>query len=95
LRYEWDERKNRANLRKHGVGFELAIQIFEDPFCFTIPDDLSGEEERLLTFGRLQNLLLLLVVHTTRDQDGEEILRVISARMATPSERRLYEELER
>jgi uncharacterized DUF497 family protein len=80
---------------KHGISFELATEVFADPFCLTA-DDLTVEgEQRFWTIGQLKNLLVLVVVHTSRDEDGEEVTRIISARRATPRERRFYEETDK
>lgn len=92
MRFEWDGRKNRLNHQKHRVSFEVAQEVFADPFCLTIRDLEVESEQRLWTIGRLQNLSILVVVHVSWDEDGEEITRIISARKATPRERRFYEE---
>ena len=89
IAFEWDERKDTANRRKHGVGFDEAITIFDDPLSITIPDpDHTIEEERYMILGTSNQLRLLVVVHTVR---GERI-RLISARQATKQERYTYEE---
>lgn len=64
------------------------------PFCLTIEDVEVGPEQRFWTIGRLENLQVLVVVHTTDVEDADEITRIISARKATPRERRFYEEAE-
>ena len=92
MRFEWDENKSQANRKKHGISFEIAEAVFADPLCLTIHDRTVQGEERMWTVGRLQNLVLVVVVHTTRDEEGEEVTRIISARKATPRERRFYEE---
>jgi len=92
MRFEWDETKNHRNRKKHGVSFELATEAFADPFCLTIQDLQVESEQRYWTIGRLENLSLLVVVHLTLDEDTEEVTRIISARSATPRERRFYEE---
>lgn len=92
MRFEWDERKNRGNRRKHRISFELAVEVFNDPLCLTIPDQIVDGEERLWTLGSVggENIVVV-VVHTIRDEGGEEIIRVLSARKATPRERKFYE----
>jgi uncharacterized DUF497 family protein len=86
---EWDAAKAANNLRKHGVSFEEASSVFYDPLAVTGPDpDHSEGEERLITFGTSPAGQLLVVSHTER---GESI-RIISARVATRTERRIYEE---
>jgi len=86
---EWDNRKAAANLRKHGVSFEEAVTALEDSLAVTYRDpDHSEEELRFLTFGLSSTGRILVVAHTER----EEAIRLISARPATRSERRAYEE---
>lgn len=94
IRFEWDEAKNRANVAKHGISFEQAIRIFDDPLCLTVPDRVVDGEERWLTFGMTENSGVLIVAHTIREETGEgrEIFRIISVRQATKRERRHYEE---
>jgi uncharacterized DUF497 family protein len=89
LTFEWDLRKARLNLAKHGVGFEEASTIFGDPLSLTIVDpEHSQTEERYVTMGTAFNGKLLVVVHTDR---GDNI-RIISARRVSRRERKLYEE---
>jgi uncharacterized DUF497 family protein len=77
------------NYRKHGVSFEEAATAFEDEFSKVFPDpDHSDDEERFIAFAMSQRGRLLVVAHTFR---GDRI-RLISARKATPQERRIYEE---
>ncbi len=94
MRFEWDEQKNRQNRRKHAVSFDLAREVFADPFCFTIADRMIDGEERFWTVGRVEDLTILVVVHTVYNEYGEEIVRILSARKATPRERRFYEEID-
>jgi uncharacterized DUF497 family protein len=91
MRFEWDEEKARSNYRKHRVLFETATLVFDDPAFIMLPDREIEGEERWQTIGRAADALLLLVVHTLHDEDGEETIRIISAREVTPHERRLYE----
>jgi uncharacterized DUF497 family protein len=90
--FEWDERKNRRNRAKHGVSFEAATLVFEDPHAIGVPDHAEEEEERWKTVGMPAGVVLMLVVHTHREEGGEEYIRIISARKATPRERKIYEE---
>ena len=87
LTFEWDGEKARANLEKHGVAFEEAATVFGDTLSSTIPDPLHTDEERWVTLGRSTSGRLLVVVHT--DRGGS--IRIISARIAEPRERRAYE----
>ena len=90
LTFEWDSRKARSNLAKHGVGFEEASTVFGDPLSLTIPDpEHSLSEERYITVGRAFSGKLLVVVHTER---GDNI-RIISARRASRRERKFYEKI--
>jgi uncharacterized DUF497 family protein len=89
MRFSWDAKKAAANLRKHGVSFEEASTVFRDPFSATgsDPDD-SVEERRFVTFGNSSQNRLLVVAHT---EQGDNI-RIISARLVTRQERKIYEE---
>jgi uncharacterized DUF497 family protein len=99
VRYEWDEEKNQRNKRKHGgISFELAALVFEDDRCVVALDhiDKTGEQ-RWHAIGMVRadsgNAAVLLVVHVYReDYDGEEIIRIISARRAQKHEVRRYQE---
>ena len=83
---EWDARKSAANLRKHGIGFADAATVFHDDYAITIPEE-GPDEERFVTTGMDALGRVLVVVYTWR----EGRLRIISARAATPRERRQYE----
>jgi uncharacterized DUF497 family protein len=88
LTFEWDSRKARSNLAKHGVSFEEASTIFGDALSLTIPDpEHSAVEQRRITMGRAFNGKMLVVVHTDRDDN----IRIISARRANRRERKSYE----
>lgn len=88
MRLEWNPKKATANLRKHGVSFEEASTVFEDDLSLTGEDpDHSVDEDRLVTFGLSNKGRLLVVSHT----DRQDRIRIISARPATRSERKLYE----
>jgi uncharacterized protein len=89
--FVWDEGKDRINRRKHGISFEAAIRIFEDPRAVSYMDRMIDGEERWHTVGLAGGMALVLVVHTAGEKDGEETFRIISARKASSSERSLYE----
>jgi uncharacterized DUF497 family protein len=92
IAFEWDQRKDSANRRKHGVGFAEASTVFDDPLSIAIPDpDHDIDEERFVIVGMSSKRSLLIVVHTI---SGERI-RLISARSATKHEKRNYEETSR
>jgi uncharacterized protein len=88
LRFEWDPKKARANLRKHGISFEEAATVFGDPHSVTIsdPDHSSKDEDRFVTLGISLRQRILVVVQCERG----ETIRIISARRATEHERRYY-----
>ena len=92
VRFEWDASKNRSNIAKHGVGFEEARRVFSDPQVIIRQDRIIEGEERLHAIGYVDRVLL--VVHTVREEGLGAIIRIISARKATPAERKLYEEAE-
>lgn len=93
FRFEWDIAKAQANVRKHGVSFEVAQLTFLDPFAIVEQDRIENGEVRWQTLGMVGGALLLLVAHTIGDgEDGAEIVRIISARRATRIERRRYDE---
>jgi uncharacterized DUF497 family protein len=92
LEFEWDENKNRANQAKHGISFESAVEVFEDPLELTNFDQFIDGEDRWKTIGRAGNNGVLLVVHVERDYDDGSFVRIISARPATRQERRRYEQ---
>ena len=90
--FEWDPAKAASNQRKHGVDFELAATVFLDQFASTIRDaEHSDAEERWVTIGMAQNGKLLTVCHTSRQTARHEQIRIISARLAAPRERRQFE----
>jgi uncharacterized DUF497 family protein len=91
MQFVWDEAKNLANQRKHGLSFERAILAFHDPLRVTIMERIEGGEMRWQTFGIVDGTLLLMVAHTITDAEEIETIRVISARRATKSERWQYE----
>lgn len=90
LSFEWDPRKAASNEKKHGVGFNEATTVFGDPLAWFQPDaEHSVTEDRRRLLGRSSENRLLAVLFTDR---GDELVRIISARLATPRERRKYEE---
>ncbi|NKQ37090.1 MAG: BrnT family toxin [Chloroflexi bacterium] len=89
LVFEWDEEKAITNKRKHGVTFEEAITVFQDPHSITIFDpDHSTDEDRFIDLGYSNKERLLVVIYTERNNK----IRIISCRPATRSERRSYEQ---
>ncbi|WP_428674804.1 BrnT family toxin [Reyranella sp.] len=89
LRFEWDARKSASNARKHGVTFQEAQSAFADPDGKVIDDpDHSDEENRYVLLAFSYALRLLVVVHTLRGTS--DVIRIISARKATPRETTFY-----
>ena len=87
--FEWDSEKAETNLIKHGISFEEAATVFYDLLSLTVPDPVhSDEENRFIITGFSDKQRQLVVVHTDR---GDKI-RIISARLATSSEKRKYEQ---
>lgn len=94
--FAWDEKKNLANMRKHGISFELAARVFDDPLAISYLDSISDGEERWHTIGSIQGIVIVLVVHTFQEQNDAESpsaeeFRIISARKASKRERAAYE----
>lgn len=89
MQFEWNEKKAARNLQKHGVAFDEAQAVFEDPLFVDYYDsDHSTDEHRYLIVGESQQGRLLIVSYTEHD----EVTRLISAREVTPKERNFYEE---
>ena len=89
VRFEWDNRKASINLKKHGVSFEEARTVFFDERARLIDDpDHSEDEERFVLLGLSSSLRLLLVCHCYRSEGN--VIRIISARKASPKESKSY-----
>lgn len=89
----WDPEKADSNVRKHGVSFEMAQTVFDDPFQLSVLDKKLHDEERWITMGKTPHGKTLVVVHTYAvTEDGDETMRIISARRATKKEVSEYEE---
>jgi len=87
IAFEWDSQKAATNLRKHGVIFELACESFFDPFVCYLDDEMINDELREAIIGLCSNWQLLYVVYVMHD----DIIRIVSARSATKTERETYE----
>ncbi len=89
----WDVDKERANRRKHGLGFDTAQLVFDDPYGISEPDRVENGELRWQTIGMVEGVTVVLVAHADAPEgiDGDEI-RIISARRATSHERKRYEQ---
>ena len=91
ISFEWDERKNRTNIRKHGIAFEEAATVFFDGNAILFDDpEHSGQEERFLLLGMSAEANVMIVCHCIRQSDT--VIRIISARRATKKEKQRYAE---
>ena len=90
--FEWDEAKAESNRRKHGVSFELASEVFDDPYALAEQDRVEDGEPRWQTIGMVEGVVVLLVAHTVQEGEPDETVRIITARKATRKERERYEE---
>ena len=89
--FEWDDHKDRSNQKKHGLAFADALSVFDDPRLLSLFDEPHSQaEERWVTLGRSSFGLVCVVSHTYRTKDGEECIRIISARPATKDEELQY-----
>ena len=91
MRFEWDPDKAAANLAKHRVSFELASRLWNDPLIDIRLESVVDGEERWMAVGLVRSMTILAVVHVHPDAFDEDLIRIISARRATPHERRRYE----
>jgi hypothetical protein len=91
MRVTWDER-NRTNATKHGISFETAALVFDDPQARSRLERIVEGEDRWQTIGSAGGMLILLIAHTWHEEDGEKSIHIISARKASARERTLYEE---
>lgn len=88
IKFEWDDNKAKANLKKHGVSFEEAQSVFYDDLAVQFYDESPVDEERFILLGSSNLTRTLVVVHCERNQGG--VLRIISARKATRTEKQYY-----
>ncbi|HBF13846.1 MAG TPA: hypothetical protein DDW49_10770 [Deltaproteobacteria bacterium] len=90
--FSWDAKKAESNIKKHHVSFEMAQTVFDDPLHLSVLDKKSGDQERWITMGHTPHGKTLIVVHTYIEiTNGEELIRIISARLATRREIEQYE----
>lgn len=88
MKFEWDEAKNQSNIAKHGVSFDDAKRIFEGFTLDAVDQRFDYGEERTISIGTVSGIVMLTVVHT----DRKGVCRLISARPAKRSERRIYDQ---
>lgn len=88
MQFEWDDKKEKINIAKHGIDFSTAAHVFKDNNCLELYDEAhSDTEDRYITIGLIDEVAcVVMVVYTER----EEIIRLISARKATNRERKMY-----
>jgi len=93
LKFEWSDDKNALNMKNHSVSFEEAKEVFSDPMHISKLDHrFEYFEERWITLGMSQKENILVVANMFFDENGEEIIRIISARKANQKERIFYEQ---
>ena len=90
MEFTWDARKDRLNRRKHRISLDTALHVFDDPYHMTTQDREVDGEPRWQTIGMVGAYNVLLVAHAVDDETGA--IRIISARKATRTERRIYAE---
>ncbi len=93
VQFEWSDEKNKLNIQKHSVSFEEAKEVFLDPFHISKLDyRFDYFEERWITLGETSKDKILVVANMFFNENGEEIIRIISARKANQKERIFYEQ---
>ena len=90
--FEWYEKKAKSNLKKHGIDFAEATQVFFDEGALFELERFVEGEARWQVFGTIGGIALVVVVHTVVEEGMDEVVRIISASYATPRERRRYEQ---
>ena len=92
MRFVWDPEKDEINVRKHYISFTQSCYVFSDPYSLTLFDESHSEHEgRWVTLGQIQDETIVVVVHTFRDLENDEVVRIVSARRATRRERQKYQ----
>ena len=93
MKFEWDRKKEYKNIKKHGISFEQASYVFSDSLALNRYDEEHSEDEdRWILLGKSLNEIILIVVHTFRDNEDNEFVRIISARKASKKEEKIYKE---
>ena len=90
LYFEWDRRKAESNKRKHGISFETAVLVFDDPHVLDVDEGIAHGEARYNAIGEALGELLF-VSYTSFEEGGDEVVRIISARKAEAKEHRAYQ----
>ena len=91
MHFDWDSRKAASNIAKHGLAFEVAELVWNDPDHLIVFDRYEANEERWHAIGLVRGVVIIAVNHTYREADGRELVRIIGARKATLAERNRYD----
>jgi len=91
-RFQWDPEKAESNFRKHGIRFKVASKVFDDPLVLYRQDRIVEGELRWQAIGLVESTAILLVAHSYSVEGTEEVIRIISARKADRTERKVYEQ---
>ena len=86
MNFSWDDNKAASNLEKHGISFDEAMLVFADPFLLMNQDRIENGEMRWQSIGEIEGIAVILAAHTWFDDDGEEYIRIISARPGVSTE---------
>lgn len=89
MKFEWDDDKAASNLAKHGVRFDYALYVFDDPNRLEQYQRRDGED-RWRVIGKIEDGVYVVIAHERQTVDGEDVTRIISARKATGHERQYY-----
>ena len=89
--FEWNDNKAFVNLKKHGVAFEVAEKVWDDQSHLILFDRFERDEERWHAIGLVRGVMILTVVHAYPESNDDSLIRIISARRATPAERKRHE----
>ena len=92
MNFSWDENKAASNLEKHGISFDEAMLVFADPFLLMSQDRIENGEMRWQSIGEIEGIAIILVTYTWHYDNGEEYIRIISARPADKKEKKRYEQ---
>ncbi len=92
MRFTWDSRKAISNVSKHGVAFEEATTVFADPLAIIVGDQKHAERSLIIGVSGASRTLVTVFIEIDHDDEGQDEIRIISARLATKHERRKYEE---
>jgi uncharacterized protein len=88
--FEWDKTKAESNVRKHGVSFDDALSVFDDPYAILEQDRIVDGEARWIALGIVDDESVVVVAHSIQQDETDETIRIISARPANRQERRRY-----